>query len=61
MNPGNRVFQAQKDRCTRESTETVWQCAYDLHGFKADGIPALREGSRHRVSPLTRKPLAIDT
>ena len=39
----------------------VWQHTQGLHRFKADMVPASREmGNRPRVSPLTKKPFAID-
>lgn len=45
---------------TYELTGTV-QHTQDLHRFKLGGVPALREGSRHKLPLLIQKLFVIDT
>lgn len=52
---GNSVIQIKQDWHTYELTETVIACT-DPHRLKTDKILALRRGSRHRFSLLTKSP-----
>lgn len=52
---GNSVIRIKQDWHTYELTETVIACT-DPHRLKPDKILALRRGSRHRFSLLTKSP-----
>lgn len=52
---GNSVIQIKQDWHTYELTETMIACT-DPHRLKPDKILALRRGSRHRFSLLTKSP-----
>lgn len=43
------------------NAQMLQQCGQDLQRFKTDRMLALRWGSRHKVTPLTKELFAIDT